>query len=421
MLNLDYKVLAIVITTTILFFSWIRKVENITQRVWYSLLVFFLLIYSGIGTSIEGANLNYLYFYYIYIFTLSVTIYYQYKKYKNQLFKTTIDDKKILLFIDNYGQFIINLYIILNIFDLLYPNFKLHLLVSPPLPSLDNHFNKYIDDVNLDPISHSFYIFKQFLLPFFYLSLYKYRNNYKKVLFILLIILYINYCVSGYVGRGEILVAFIIVFLPMLSNASSKRRRFLLFGGIFFIPLIAYLLVQFSYIRLGSTTENMTIMEALGLLFKQEISYPLLYDDYISASTNYGIAEYLLWIVFLPLPGFLKFGLNNFDYIIEFSSNISGLYAYESGFSIILPGIVGESIYIFGKVLFPCHAILLGIIISFLMRYLSSSKIYQYLTFFFVIKFTYALCRAGTVSVYPMFFKYFLIFILITYLLSKKK
>lgn len=418
MLHFDYKILILVIVTTLIIFSWIRKVANITQRVWYSLLVIFLLIYSGIGISLERANLDYLFYYYIYIITLSLTLLVFHKKFQKKRFNLNINNSQILYIIDKYGGLIIYLYILLNITDLIFPVFRLQLLVSPPSPSLINHFNKYIEDVSINPISHSFYILRQFLLPFFYLSLYKYRNNYKKVLFILLFIVYINYCASGYVGRGEILVAFIVVLLPILSNASSKQRKILLFFGIIIIPFISYLLVQFSYIRLGSSRVEMTVLDSLELLFQQEISYPLLYDNYIGLTSNYGIGDYLLWITFLPLPGFLKFGFTNFDYIIEFSSKLSGLYAYENGFSIILPGIVGESIYIFGKLLFPFHAIILGLIMSFLMHFLSSNKMYQYLTFFFVIKFSYALCRAGTVSVYPMFFKYFLLFMLIIYMIN---
>jgi hypothetical protein len=129
----------------------------------------------------------------------------------------------------------------------------------------------------------------------------------------------------------------------------------------------------------------------------------------------------MLWLILLPLPGFLKFGYGSYFLNREFSVQILGVEPSDTTFFVVLPGVVGESIYVFGPFFFWVHAVILGLFIKFVIKTFTSSDVFTYLFFFCIVRFSFMLARAGTISVYPMMLKSFLILVIVCSLICKNK
>lgn len=415
--------LSIIIIFSIMSFFWTFKIPVYRVRVWYIMLVLSLLIYSGIGGAIVGVNEGYVYRYLIYILTLSLTLRYYYKINSSYTMnkKNVNLDLYITVFIDKYGKKLISLYFILLLFDLVYPIFRLHLLLNPPTPSLnDLHYKAFVIGDTKDILSQIVYLFQQLMIPFFYISLYKYRENLKIPLLLLLLTVYIDLCNRGIFGRGEAMIPIVIVFLLLYEKLNSKKRKLILFCGLFAIPVVSYLFVQFSFLRIGGRLVDISFVDSLKMVLGQEVSFPLHYNNYISKSSPISILDYLLWIVLLPLPGFLKFGYGDPQVNLKFTMMVTGLDPSQGAFSICLPGLIGESIIVFGKYLFPFHAMILGVIISYMIRYLSKLNSCKFLLLYVAITFSYSICRGGTASSYSFAFKQFIFFLLFIFWIKRK-
>lgn len=412
----DYTRLLIIAIITIISFKWIRSLGNTRIKTWYFLLGLFIFIYSGIGGAIKEVPNDYTVYYCVYVVVLGLFLCHFNRKNKH-----IVDASRnwiLTAYIDKFGKSIILLYFVLLLFDLIYPVFKLQLLVSPPSPSLEGlHYTTFVEGNNMDFISAIIYNAKNIVQPFFYLSLYKYRKNIFRVLVLLLIPVYIDLCSRGIVGRGQMLLPLLICFFS-LYEILSPRKKLLIISCATLIPLLSYLLVQFSYMRIGATNQVLSIGDCMQLLLGQEIAYPLQFSSYIKASGNY-IGDYIMWILLLPFPGFMKFGYGDPQINLHFTQLVSGLDPTDATFSICLPGLVGESIFIFGDILFPIHAIIMAFIISKLANYLCECNAYRYLFMYVMLVFSYYINRGGTASSYSFAFKQFLILIIFIFFLCK--
>jgi hypothetical protein len=117
-------------------------------------------------------------------------------------------------------------------------------------------------------------------------------------------------------------------------------------------------------------------MQELVLL---ETSYPRHYPYTEQFSPYFSPALYLIWLITLPLP---KFGSFLLDATISINSLYSSLFM-ESKYStiystIFLPSLLGEGILLYGSYFYWLHSLLLGFVIAFFMRLLSSSTIRYY-------------------------------------------
>ncbi|HML70031.1 MAG TPA: hypothetical protein PKA78_01550 [Macellibacteroides fermentans] len=423
----DYDNLRLWITiiVSVIAFSWVYKIQTFKVKIWYSLLAAFILIYSGIGGAIKTVNSNYTFYYIVYIIVLSLTLKYFYKK--NHLadnilitrYKNT--DTLLTKWIDKNGNKFIILYFAMLLFDLVYPIFRLQLLINPPSPSLEDlHYKTFVLGNTKDSISQIVYLLQQFVVPFFYLSLYKYRNSTFKPLILLLLPVYIDLCNRGIIGRGQAMIPLVIVFLVIFEKVKPAKRTLLAVTSLIAIPFLSYTFVQFSQLRIGAYLLDISFGDSIQLLFGQEVGYPLLFNDYYGKGSPVSITEYILWIILLPLPGFLKFGYGDPQVNMKFTMLVTGLDPSQSGFSICLPGLVGESLITFGQYLFPLHAIILGTIVSYLIKYLSKYDSYKFIFFYVATIFSYNICRGGTASSYSFVFKQFIILLLFIYYLKKK-
>lgn len=401
-LNFNISLFVVIFFVTLLPFFWIRK-EDAKGKIFFLLIIFFIFLYSGIGGSLQEANHEYVIYYAAYCFVLGLTM----KVSKIKFNFTKQNDIIFSKYINKRGEIIIISYTFLGILSLIFPEVIIGRLISPPAPDVVQSLNMRI--INKDPgiIANIVDLLQTLLLPFYYWALRKYKSIIK-VAIIMFFNIYVAFCHNSYIGRHEIVMALIILLMVYLSTLTRKKRIMVITGVSFSIPFLCYILFKYSMLRLGVTNVSISTFDAMEILFGQEITYPLLYDSYKDIRDPSLIVTYFEWLLFLPLPSFLKFGFGQGPADI-FTELVLGLSRGENGFYVILPGIVGEAIFYFGHYLFFIHAIILGLIIKTTYLSLRESKSLAYVFYFYAITFSFILSRGGTLSVYPTFFKHFLI------------
>lgn len=415
MLEFDFFRLLVIILSTLLAYLIASKKMESRQKILLLFCFAFLFIYSGAGGALKSTNPDYTFFYVSYIFILAITI---------RVSSFSVDYKRdnipLTNFVDRQGDKFIFVYFALILATFIYPEFKLKNLISPPPPILAGFdFEEEGNNYSGGAISSLIYFLRSFILPFFYISLYKYRNKAHKIVLFLIMDLYLIYCKSGYVGRGTILQTAIIIFFVVYYRLSKRWRKRLILSICAIIPFALFGFYRYSLVRMGTDITDESLSQAVQILFGQEIGYPQHYDYYIKLKEHH-IFEYLSWFILLPLPGFLKFGYGNYFLNREFSMEVLGLDPSDSSFFVVLPGVVGEGIYVFGPHLFLLHTILLGVFIKFILKTFTSSPIFSYFYLYCIVSFSFMLARAGTISVYPIMLKSSLILVVVFYFVKKK-
>lgn len=416
MIEFDSFRLLIIVIATILSYLLASYRAKQNQKVLLLFCFVFLGLYSGVGGALKETNPDYIYYYVVYLLILAFTI-----RHSSFYIDYSKDSATLTKFVDrNANKFIIT-YFLLMIVTFFYPEVIIKNLVSPPPPMLSGFdFEEEGNNYGGGAISSLIYLLRNFIMPFFYIGLYKYRDKTLKVLAFLLLDLYLVYCKSGYVGRGTLLQTAIICFFVVYYKLGKQaRKRLILYVGIA-SPIILYGFYRYSLVRMGTDVSDETISQAVGILFGQEIGYPTHFNYYIKLA-NHHIGDYITWFLLLPLPGFLKFGLGEYYLNREFSMEVLGLDVSDSSFFILLPGVVGESIYVFGPYLFWAHAIMLGIFVKFVIKTFTSNDTFTYFYYLCIVTFSFMLARAGTISIYPIMMKCFIILIIVLYFVKRSK
>ena len=414
MLDFNYIRLLFIVISTIVAYFIVAKGMRSKQKILLLFCIIFLCLYSGIGGALKDVNPDYTFFYIGFILIFAATV-----RFSSFSVNYSKDSATLGSFIDRHAGKLIILYFLIKLTLLIYPECKLFNLISPPPPMLSGFdFESEGDNYSGGALASIIYLVRGFVKPFFFLGLYKYRNKTSKILFFLFFDLYIGYCSSGYVGRGTILQNAIIAFFTMYANMGKKERKILVISACSVMPLVIFGFYRYSLVRMGTDVSGESISQAVEIVFGQEITYPRHFNTYINFKGNH-IVDYLLWFVLLPLPGFLKFGYGNYFLNREFSTEMLGLDAGNTSFFVLLPGVVGESIYVFGPYLYWIHAVILGIFVKFVVKTFTSNEVFTYLYFLYIVTFSFMLARAGTISVYPTTLKGCIILVIVFYFVNR--
>lgn len=393
-----------------------QKDNSYEFKVFFLLFFIFITIYCGLGAALVEAPIGYLFYFilYIIVFTIATRLLNKSKVLQKVIPKRETLNNVVVKIIDRYGFVVIVLFFILNLLILIYPENRIVNLIHPPMPDIAERLSFYGDKQNYSSIFENL---KTFLLPIFYMFLFKYKG---KILFIgilLILNLYMTYCADSYASRGVILQTLLVLFFLYYISSDKMKRKKIVIVSISFFPLFIIAFVLYSFARIGDMGVSISFEDAFELLFSQEICYPLQYNDYINSSGNL-IDEYLTWFFLQPLPGLLKFGLGGDVFNEVFTNVVYDKFAWENSFSIALPGLVGESIFIF-KNLFFVHAILLATVLSIVFNYLRKRPYLFILFVYYTIKFAQELPRGGTQSVYSALAKGFLFLVIVLYFMER--
>ena len=388
----DFWVLLGIALVTIILFFWVFMEKNPMDKFYYGLIVLCIFIYSGAGGAIVDVDKDYKYYYFIYMLVLSFSIL------ATKFFlgkKPSINSVKLDSFIEKYADWVIYLYIFLTFLDLCYPDFLLDRLINPPLPDVLSQLEGRFQDIeNKSTFTIINYYLRELLTPFYFFCLYKYRADFKRLLIYIGVILYLIYCRDSYIGRGTLLVYGVLYFVVIYTyNPKYRKRLFLLL--LVLLPSLAIFFVSYSRIRIGGEVGNIVWGEAFEILLYQETSFPEHFNFYKNISSNL-IGPYLTWLVTLPFPGFFKsdvFAFNSF-----FSEQILGVDSSKQGFYILLPSVVGEAYFIFGKNLFWIHGIIYGVLISSVRSFLRRNDTFIFLSVYIALILGYYISRGGTFS-----------------------
>jgi len=358
---------------------------------------FGLFCYSGIGAAFEGTAKTYLQYYIVFCIVL-VLFYY--------LFVVAL--QPISLLINSSGiditnginetksfRFIIPIFILIQLFPLIYPENKLFLLFKPPMPDLVRLMKDKFTNESVGIIEKTWDYIRLLIAPFFYIALYRYRKKPFTVFLLLIAILYLQYLKSAYIGRGQILAAFAIFALGMWFLYPGKRKRIIIWGLVSIIPIVMLAYI-YQVIRGQGRLGDLSITNAFAGVFNIEFGFPRdVTTKIISNDYRENISAYLLWLFTLPVPKVLTGPLAVAHVNMDISQLILGIGPSSHGFFIVLPGIVGESIFIFGEQFFWLQACFIAFAAALLIRICECIKSFLFLEMYILVQLAYYMNRGG--------------------------
>jgi hypothetical protein len=109
--------------------------------------------------------------------------------------------------------------------------------------------------------------------------------------------------------------------------------------------------------------------------------------------------RYVTWLVTLPVPKIITGPIQGTRLNEEMTTIISGATPEDLEYSVSLPGLVAESVYIYGVNWSWFHGLTIGLFAALVMSILGSVKRFSVLGYFTIILFSYHLNRAGLSSI----------------------
>ncbi len=367
--------------------------------------------YSGIGAADPAVSLEYVLFYFIFFlasclgFHFSKIVFYPMSSQIGRKVPDFLGDMSK----GNGSLTLIFVYILLTFFPLVWPEMRILKLIYPGVPNLNIAFGDYLNP-QIDVTSKLLGYIKILLTPFFYLSLYRLRKNLLLISTVVFLLLYLVYIDHDYIGRGTVLseVGGLIIAIWFLKP-NYRRFIFLFVASLF--PIIVYLSYWYGNFRIGGNIEGINFWDAVSSLLAQELSFPKRVSmRLLELGTRTNLAKYFTWIVTLPLPKFLTGGFDIPQFGFNISEIVLGLPTGSVGWYVVLPGLVGESFYLYGPHFFWLHGFFCGFLACFFVRLVERVPQFLFLYAHLLILFFYYLNRGGIFSLLPRVINYFLLF-----------
>lgn len=359
-------------------------------------------IYSGIGAAHKDVS-GYYYLYYS-IELLITTLFFVFFIFSLNTFCLRLSRKINIIWekeSKKQSNIFIIIYLLILFIPLIYPTNKLIRFFSPPSPNLTAVFAGSINGSNFTLVGKILQYAQLLLTPFFYLYLAKYTKKYRNVVFLQLLVLYLQYIKGGYIGRGTILMAFFILFIAYWEMNPKKRRKLFIIGIIFSIGLL-FFFYYYMIARNGTTIQKATLLKAFTSIIDIELAFPKDVGIKIIESNNRAnIFQYIKWIVTLPIPKIFIGSISGARINYEISEYILGLSRDSKGWYVVLPGFLGESIYIYGKLFFWIHGIFVAFLLALSVKIVERNRVFRFLKLYLVFLFGYNLNRAGISAILP--------------------
>lgn len=351
-------------------------------------------IYSGIGISHVGISFSYYFAYQLYLVSIMLGFYIVADTVKSKGIKNKVNiifkNKRI-----NHQILVIAtvIYFLTKISYLIFPEFRLQNILIPP--TLNVYGVRYLSEqFESSSILNITSLLGVLTIPFFFILLCNLIKSGKKNTVIFLIIFwgYLDYAIYEYLARSDMLTIVVFAYLVVQSRIKNfkinlKHIALATIGIVIALPIL-YL---FEDYRLTGTVEITNIFSPYVSMFMAETSYPKYYDVLFNSEEIYGIGNYLLWIITLPVPKFI-IPIE----ITTFNTYFTNLVDVHLDY-IVLPSILGESFMIFGKYLFWMHGILLGLIIGITYRILSKYN-FTMVIIIYIAVLSFSIGRGGSMQ-----------------------
>lgn len=399
---------------TCLPFLWLKK-RSLREKLYVLPYVVFFFIYSGVGVSWDNCEKDYLMYYFLWMMFFSFTV--MVMMGKKRILSIEGVDASSSFWILKYADFFIALYILMQLITLIASG-NIHHLISPPSPDLTSVMDE-VSEGGGGVGSGLIYYINHIIFIFYFVSLYKYRNQPGKLFLAIFLPFYFIYANSGYLARSTIM-GYLIIYIVAVYFYNPTLRRKIRLLVCFGLPFLLVGLSLYTFIRIGHVVD-ITPGDAIILLGYQETSYPTQFD--LIKKTPFDanlLKDYFEWLITLPLPGFLKDSSKDYFFNAIFTERLYGAPRGSMGFSIALPGVAGEGMFIFGLTWYFLHAIILGAFVGITYRLVKRKEEF-FLFLYMGIFMAFHTARAGTVSTYSMYLKDFLVYEIVILLFVNKK
>lgn len=412
MLEFNLHTLAvIVIITSLCLLSLFAKYKSLKIRLFLAVVFVFIFIYNGLGGALREVSAGYVWCYCLYIIFFSAAIRFFVKECNGEKKEAQI---YLQNFINNYSSCLIILYLFILLLTLTYPELKLQLLLKPPMPDSRLHLEEGFETRG----GGILYYVKTLLTPLYYIAISKQRNKSFCFVFLLILPLYISYCANSYISRNEILQLILLIGFIFFVDGSRRRKKIIMLSSILIIPFLLYAFYQYSNIRLGADIVDISLWEVVELLAYQEIKYPIYFDDFWG-KFSFSALSYFVWLFLLPFPNFLKFGFGQMGINEEFTMFLTNLSRGDTGFFIILPGLINESLIIF-EYFFFIHAIIFAYIVSLVINFCQRDKNLDIILFYMCFLLSFSTARAGTAASFPLIIKYVIVMVVFIFIIKSR-
>jgi len=306
---------------------------------------------------------------------------------------------------------LIAIYVLLSAFPLIWPEFRLHNLFAPPSPDLLTIFYRRFTeepDGVLKLVGYAHLL----LTPFFYLALYRLRYRLRWIIAVFVLLLYMKFVDHAYIGRGNVMMHIGLLVLAVWFLRPGYRR-FIVTVGVVMAPVFLYIFYWYGRIRIGGVAADVGFGAAMQSILSVELGFPKNVGiPILEAGARVDIGAYFTWIATLPIPKVLTGAIEGARINYEISDIVLGLPTGSQGWYVVLPGLVSESVYIYGPYFFWLHGIFLGIMAAFFARMAERVPQFLFLYLYLVLMFAYVLNRAGIAALLPPVINMFLLFYL---------
>ena len=306
--------------------------------------------------------------------------------------------------------------IILKLFILIYPTFKLFNLFTPwkltYTFSASDYFSSRLFERS-DLISRILTIGRTTLSPFLYILLYNKKDKPVKFSLIYIFYFYIDYVNESYIQRNKIIVLVIFLLGYLIYENIIKKRRLVIMIPIIFTFLILLTNFLYSY-RLGINVEKMTIKESAIAIIESEAGTQKYLDVCDSLSDSISFPKMVVSIVSAPL-----FFLPNVSFptlAYYFTETITGVKYGGTNYYILLPGFFEESVMIFGKNLAFFYGLFVAIFVGLLYNFYKKINMAKFYLLNMIIGFG-AACRGTLQSFMLQQFNLLAAFIAVVFLI----
>ena len=413
--DLDYiwwRFFAILIVS-VLSFYWLWKSGNAKKKYYFIPFIVFIFIYSGAGFGWETCDNNYFWKYSLYFVVFGFSCYLAQRDKVTSGPSFELKNTVLSHFFKKHGSKIVWFYIALKFFTVVINGHALNIIRPPQVDMSSMIEGSYQAKSALATLA---WYLDNIVYVFYLVSLYNYRKKFGSFCFYLMLPVYLEYADVCYLGRGTIMLTLINLAIGFIL-CYPQYKKTVITAALISAPFIVFALVWFSGFRMGVTLDDVDTGRALQILSYQETSYPLHYNSIKLWGFDPDVCyAYLYWLVTLPFPGFFRSENVDVYFNYIFSERINGTVRGGQGFSVSLPGLVNEGIFVFGPTFFIIHALILGFFVGKAYKWVR----YSPELFLFVhccVDVPYLISRGGTASQYSFYLKNFLIYLIVRYII----
>lgn len=307
---------------------------------------------------------------------------------------------------------------------LVYPEFRLHRLLLPPLPDIGTAVDRKFDrgGSSIELVLYSYLVVMAF--PFFLISLGVFKKYWWIGIGLFLFWHYMSYVRTAYIARNEMALIVITIFF-VLWIRHDFSRKFLKLCAVVGVPSVLFFFYFYMQLRtedsLLMSLNPLNVIRSILTLVYMEISFPSQLNILLNRAGGY-ITDYLTWIVTLPIPSFV-YDYSGVRFNQAFTETLTGKFFAESDGNttrtILLPSLPGEGLFLFGKTFFWLHAAILGAISSVACFFTKRDPKLIYLHIFFLVD-GMLMARSGSGGAIPIIFNQCVLFWPLAFMLAMR-